>query len=394
MKLTKSRVDAIKACKSERLYWDNELKGFGLRVSPKGRKTFFVQYRSGKRTRRAKIGTMGPLTPDLARLQARTLLGEVAGGDDPAEARRKRRLTPNVSALCDRFLDEHVSVHLKPQSQYNYGQVIRDAIKPAFGPLKIPDITRADVTALHQAYKDRPYQANRILSVLSKMFNLAELWGYRAEGTNPCRLIQRFKENKKERFLSDDELIRLSEILSESEANGDESAFVVAAFRMLILTGCRSSEIQNLKWEYVTSTHLELPDTKTGKRSIPLPDAARKILASLPRSINNAFVFQGTIPGQPVTDLGKPWRRIRKKADLEDVRIHDLRHTYASKAISGGMPLVMVGQLLGHTQYQTTLRYSHLADAPIREAANTVASALSLTMQSSSKNKKFLRVIK
>ena len=394
MKLTKSRVDEIKACKSERLYWDSELKGFGLRVSPKGRKTFFVQYRSGNRTRRAKIGTMGPLTPDMARLQARALLGEVASGDDPAEARRRRRLTPNVSALCDRFLDEHVSAHLKPQSQYNYGQVIRDAIKPTLGPLKIPDITRADVTALHQTYKDRPYQANRILSVLSKMFNLAELWGYRAEGTNPCRLIQRFKENRKERFLSDDELMRLSEILSASEAKDDESVFVVAAFRMLILTGCRSSEIRYLKWEYVTSTHLELPDTKTGKRSIPLPDAAKEILASLPRSVPNPFVFQGTISEQPVTDLGKPWRRIRKKAGLEDVRIHDLRHTYASKAISSGMSLVMVGQLLGHTQYQTTLRYAHLADAPAQAAANEVATSLREVMKLRSLLKPKLRLVK
>ena len=393
MKLTKSRINAIKPCKSERLYWDDELKGFGLRVSPKGRKTFFVQYRSGKRTRRAKIGTMGPLTPDMARLRGRALLGEVASGDDPAEARRKRRLTPNVSALCDRFLEEHVSVRLKPQSQYNYGQVIRDAIKPILGPLKIPDVTRADVNALHQTYKDRPYQANRILSVLSKMFNLAELWGYRAEGTNPCRLIQRFKENKKERFLSDDELIKLSKVLTESEANGDESTFVVAALRMLILTGCRSSEIQYLKWEYVTNTHLELPDTKTGMRSIPLPDAAKEVLASLPRSADNQFVFQGTIPKQPVSDLGKPWRRIRKKAGLEAIRIHDLRHTYASKAISSGMSLVMVGQLLGHSQYQTTLRYAHLADGPVREAANEVASALSLTMKSKAAAS-HLRVIK
>lgn len=393
MKLTKSRIDAIKLCESERLYWDDELKGFGLRVSPKGRKTFFVQYRSGKRTRRAKIGTMGPLTPDTARLRARALLGEVASGDDPAEVRRKRRLTPTVSALCDRFLEEHVSVRLKPQSQYNYGQVIRDAIKPALGPLKTPDVTRTDVSALHQAYKDRPYQANRILSVLSKMFNLAELWGYRADGTNPCRLVQRFKENKKERFLSDDELARLSETLTESEANGDESAFVVAAFRMLILTGCRSSEIQYLKWEYVTDTHLELPDTKTGKRSIPLPDAAREILASLPRSANNPFVFQGTIPEQPVTDLGKPWRRIRKKADLEDVRIHDLRHTYASKAIAGGMSLIMVGQLLGHTQYQTTLRYAHLADEPAREAANAVANSLNIALNETGRAS-YLRVVK
>lgn len=394
MKLTKSRIDAIKPSPSEKLYWDDALKGFGLRVSPKGRKTFFIQYRSGNRTRRARIGVMGPVTADQARLKARGLLGEVATGDDPAEVRRKRRLTPTMTALCDQFLEEHVTIRLKPQSQYNYGQVIRDAIKPTLGLLKIPDVTRADVTALHQAYKDRPYQANRILSVLSKMFNLSELWGYRAEGTNPCRLVQRYKETKKERFLSDKELSRLSTVLNECEASGEETVFVTAAFRMLILTGCRSSEIQYLKWEYITQTHLELPDTKTGKRSIPLPAAARAVLDGLPRRQDNPFVFQGTIEGQPVTDLGKPWRRIRAIAELDDVRIHDLRHTYASKAIAGGMSLVMVGQLLGHTQYQTTMRYAHLADGPARTAADQIASMLNATMNTPHNPAAHLRVVK
>jgi integrase len=393
MKLTKSRIDTLRPSGAERLFWDNELKGFGLRVSPKGRKTFFVQYRSGGRTRRVKIGAMGPVTPDQARLRARSLLGEVATGDDPAEVRRQRRLTPTVSEICDRFIKEHVEVRLKPKTQTDYKLVIRNAIKPALGAIKISEVTRADVSALHQSHKDRPYQANRILSVLSKLFNLSELWGYRADGSNPCRLVQRFKETRKERFLSDDELARLSQVLTESENSGDISPFVAAAFRMLIITGCRLSEIQFLKWEYVTRTHIVLPDSKTGKRAIPLPDAGKTILDALPCESENPFVFQGQETGKPAINLEKPWRRIRKRAGLDDVRIHDLRHTYASKALAGGMSLYMVGQLLGHTQYQTTMRYAHLADAPVRDAANQVANAFGEVISGASARKPMLHLV-
>lgn len=394
MKLTKSRVDALRPTGAERLYWDDELKGFGLRVSPRGRKTFFVQYRSGGRTRRAKIGAMGPVTPDQARLKARALLGDVATGEDPAELRRRRRLTPTVSEVCDRFINEHVEVRLKPKSQIDYKQIIRDGIKPSIGALKISEVTRADISALHQSCKDRPYRANRTLSVLSKLFNLCELWGYRPDGSNPCRLIQRFKETRKERFLSDEEIAGLSNVLMECEASGDISIFVAAALRMLLLTGCRLSEIQFLKWGYVTKTHLVLPDTKTGKRAIPLPDAGRKILDALPRHSENPFVFQGEADGKPAVNLEKPWRRIRTKARLEDVRIHDLRHTYASKALASGMSLYMVGQLLGHTQYQTTMRYAHLADAPVRDAANQVANVLSGIAAESLTQSTTLQVVK
>ncbi|MEO1242506.1 MAG: integrase arm-type DNA-binding domain-containing protein [Pseudomonadota bacterium] len=394
MKLTKIRVDAIKASESEKLVWDGELRGFGLRVSPKGRKTFFVQYRLGGRTRRAKIGVMGQVSPDQARLKARELLGDVATGNDPAEVRRKQRLTPTISQLCDRFVEEHVATRLKPATQRGYRSIIHSGIKPALGAMKVSDVMRADIIALHRKYQTRPYQGNRILSVLSKLFNLAELWGYRAESSNPCRLVQKYKEHRKERFLSDDELSRFSRVLTEVEESGEETRFVVAAFRLLILTGCRRSEIQYLKWEYVTPTHLELPDTKTGERSIPLPLAGRAVLENLPRSQEHPYVFQGKIEGQAIAFLHKPWKRICKKAGLMDVRIHDLRHTYASKAIENGMSLVMVGRLLGHTQYQTTLRYAHLADGPAREAANNVANSLSDLFYAPTSPQSNLRLVK
>ena len=223
---------------------------------------------------------------------------------------------------------------------------------------------------------------------------MAELWGFRADGSNPCRLVQRFKEAKKERFLTDDEMARLSQVLTDSEISKDISPFVAAAFRMLVLTGCRRSEIQFLKWEYVAKSHFVLPDSKTGKRAIPLPDAAKTVLETLSRDQKNPFVFQGEVEGQPIINLEKPWRRIRAKAGLDDVRIHDLRHTYASKALASGMSLYMVGQLLGHTQYQTTMRYAHLADASVRDAANQVANALSGITAQSITQSATLRVVK
>lgn len=333
------------------------------------------------------------MTADQARLKARSLLGDVATGDDPAELRRRRRLTPTVAEVCNRFVKEHVEVRLKPKSVKEYKRLIQDRIAPALGTFKISEVTRADVSALHQAQREHPYQANRILGVLSKLFNLCELWGYRPDGSNPCRLIQRYKETRKERFLSDEEIARLSNVIAEAEASGEITVFVAAAFRMLLLTGCRLSEIQFLRWEHVTRTHLSLPDTKTGKRNIPLPDTGRKILEMLPRQSDNPFVFQGSVEGKPAVDIEKPWRKLRAKAGLEDVRIHDLRHTYASKALASGMSLYMVGQLLGHTQYQTTMRYAHLADAPVRDAANAVATSVQRSMATSSHQPTSLRLV-
>jgi integrase len=161
------------------------------------------------------------------------------------------------------------------------------------------------------------------------------------------------------------------------EVAGRESAFVIAAFRLLILTGCRLGEIQTLQWSHVAFRYLELPDSKTGARRIPLPPAARSVLDALPRVENNPFVIVGNVPGQAITDLQHPWRRIRAEAELPDVRIHDLRHTYASNAVANGMPLQMVGKLLGHTQLQTTMRYAHLADDPVLAAAEKNSSMLS-----------------
>lgn len=212
------------------------------------------------------------------------------------------------------------------------------------------------------------------------MFNLAEVWGLRPDGSNPCRHVPKYREKKRERFLSQHELQRLGEVLAEVERDGSETPFIVAAFRLLLLTGCRLSEIQTLQWAFITEAGMELPDSKTGARRIPLPHAARAVLDRLPRTPGNPYVIEGKLPGQYASDLQCPWRRIRAKAGLDEVRIHDLRHTYASNAVSSGMPIQMVGRLLGHTQLQTTMRYAHLADDPVRRAAEENAARLNAAL--------------
>lgn len=376
MRITKRTVDALSAKVDDYFVWDDDLSGFGVRVLSSGRKTFYVQYRAGGRTRRVKIGSHGAITADEARKQARRIFGDVARGENPAEAIQTARQAPTLAAACDRFLRDHVAVRCKPKTAHEYQRTIERVIKPALGAHRLVNIARADIARLHHQLRETPYQANRVLSILSKLFNCCEIWGLRPEGMNPCRLVPKFPERKRERFLSARELQTLGSVLSQAEQNGSETPHVIAAFRLLILTGCRLREIQTLQWDFVTGGYLALPDTKTGARRIPLTKEAQAVLAALPRAQDNPYVIIGHVPGQHVTDLERPWRRLRVKAGLDEVRIHDLRHTYASNALASGMGLEMVGKLLGHASIQTTQRYAHLADEQVRDAANLVAGSI------------------
>jgi len=376
-KLTKRRVEGFDIRDKAYFERDSEIMGFGVRVMPSGTKTYQVQYRKGGRTRRASIGRHGNITADQARNRAKEIMGELSKGENPVEEIAQHRRAPTVAALCERFFKDHVQHRCKASTQSEYRRAIDLFINPAIGNFKVVDLERRDVSELHHKMRDKPYQANRVLGVLSKMFNLAEVWGLRPDGSNPCRHVPKFREEKRERFLSQNELQRLGQTLSSAERDGTETPYVTAAFRLLILTGCRLGEIQTLQWSFITDQGMELPDTKTGARRIPLPKAARAILGALPRLPDNPYVIAGKVPGRYATDLQHPWRRLRERAGLHDVRIHDLRHTYASNAVSSGMPIQMVGRLLGHTQIQTTMRYAHLADDPVRRAAEENADRLS-----------------
>ncbi len=286
-KLTKRLVESLPSKASPYFVWDADVTGFGVRVMPSGTRTYQIQYRRGARTRRSSNGRHGVVTTDQARMKARELLGLVAMGDDPVEDIARERAASSVAALCDRFLEVHVAERCKPSTARDYRSSIQRPIKPGLGAFKVTEISRKDIADLHYQHRDTPYQANRMLSVLSKMFNMAEVWGLRPDGSNPCRHVRKYSETRRERFLTDSELQVLGQILQESQDDGSETPHVTAAFRLLILTGCRLSEIQTLKWEYITARGIELPDSKTGARCIPLPAATREVLAAVSRTEGN-----------------------------------------------------------------------------------------------------------
>ena len=383
-KITKRAVDSLIGCSGgDTLLWDTEIQGFGIRRRPSGAKHYVLKTRIGGRQRWITIGRHGsPWTPDTARREALRLLGLRAGGGDPAAERDRHRGAVTIAELADRFLQEHVAQHCKPRTQADYRHLAECYIKPALGRHRIADLTRADIAQFHHRHRDRIYQANRCLAVLSKMLNLAETWGLRRDGTNPCRHVKLYRETKRERYLSRQELQRLGAALDGAKRNG-ECPFVVAAIALLALTGARSSEILTLKWEHVDLSDgvLRLPDSKTGAKSIYLNDAAIKLLRSVPVMAGNPFVIVGRNPGAHLASLQRPWQRIRATAGLPDVRIHDLRHSFASVGAGAGMSLPVIGKLLGHTQPVTTSRYAHLAADPIRAASNRIGSEISAAMK-------------
>ena len=372
-KLTKRAVEALKANGADTVYWDGELTGFGVRVRKSGRKNYVLQTRVRGKLRWFTIGQHGRITAVEARAAALEILAQAKKGIDPRDANARRKAEPVMVELGRRFLEEYVPAHCKPSTQAGYRRSVTLFIDPALGEMRISEVERKDIAKLHHDMHDKPYQANRALGVLSKMFSLAEVWGLRPDGSNPCRHVKRYKERMRERFLSPEETERLGEVLREAES---EMPSAVAAFRLLLLTGCRLSEIQLLRWEHVKDDCIELPGAKTGGRVVPLGPEARAVLANLPREEDNPWVITGRLPGSHLTDLQKPWRRIRARAELENVRIHDLRHSYASRALALGESLTMIGKLLGHTQVQTTARYAHLARDSIQNAAARITGSI------------------
>ena len=383
-RITKRAVDAAKPGKRDRFLWDEALTGYGCKITPVGGRVYIVQYRTGGRLRRYTIGKHGdPWTPDQARREAARLLREVATGRDPAEAKAAGRKAPTLADLAERFLSDHVETKTKARTAAEYRRLLDLHVLPVLGRRKVAQITRADVAKIHHALRATPYQANRVLAVLSKVFNLAEKWGYRPDGSNPCRHVEKFKERRRERFLSTDELARLGDTLAEAEAQGSEMPSVITAIRLLILTGARKSEILTARWEQVDfeRTCLRLPDSKTGEKVIPLGAAALEVLNNAPRVDGNAHICPGEKPEASLVGLQKAWERLRARAGLADVRVHDLRHSFASVGAAGGDSLVVLGALLGHRTQATTARYAHLADDPVRAAADRISGEIDAAMR-------------
>src|SRR6266513_5606436 len=390
-KITKRSVDALRpaADGSEAVIWDTEVKGFGVRAQRGGSKSYIVHYRAGTGRgaplRKVTIGKHGsPWTPDMARSEAKRLLGLVESGIDPGADKLARQEAPTVSELAERFLAEHADAKRKASTAAEYRRLLDRIILPALGKRKVADVTRQDLAKLHHGLRQTPYQANRLLAVLGKMFNLAERWALRPDGSNPCRHVERFGERKRERMLSPAELGRLGDVLSAHAG----SPYTAAAVKLLVFSGARLSEVLSLRWDWIDFDRGEarLPDSKTGAKTLHLPPPALAVLAELPRLDTNPHVIVGHRAGASMVNLEKPWRAIRAAAGLDDVRLHDLRHAFASVAASSGMGLPSIGKMLGHTQAQTTNRYAHLASDPVKAAAAAVAGKIAAAMGSGSRN--------
>ena len=385
--ITKRAVDAAKASKADNYLWDKELHGFGLKVTPAGSKVYLVQYQLGGRkgrTRRVTIGRHGELTPTTARAEAKRLLGEIAAGRDPAIERDKAKAGKSLAVVLDQFMAEHVRPKLKASTAREYERSAKLYIVPRLGRRPFGELMRQDIAKLHHELGDTPYQANRTLALLSKFFNWAEKHGLRPDGSNPCRHVEKYREGRRERFLSEAELAYLGDALHEAEQDKTCSPWIIAAIRLLALTGMRRNEILTLRWDHVSEEHesLFLPDSKTGRKAIHLNAPALALLQTIPRLEGNPYVICGERPGRHLVNIEKPWRRIRGAAKLDDVRLHDLRHSFASVAASDGQSLIVIGKMLGHSQPATTARYAHLADDPVKAASDAVGRHIAAAMDS------------
>ena len=290
-KLTKRSIEALAPREIDYIAWDNDVPGFGVRVMPSGRKSFVLQYRAGRRSRRMVLGYVNVVTPEQARTMAIQHLAALRQGVDPLAERDGGRDAVTVKDLAARFDAEHIAVHLKPSTQKEYRRSLKKFILPFFGNRPIAEVSREEVARFHHKYRHVPYQANRCLEILSKMFNLAELWGLRPDGSNPRKHIKKYREEKRERFLSAAELRRVGEVLREMEAEGLELPSAIAAVMLLILTGCRLNEIMTLRWEYVDlgAGVLNLPDSKTGAKTVYLGTAGHRYPAAITSSARQSM---------------------------------------------------------------------------------------------------------
>ena len=361
IKISKRTVDVLSVASGDGIFWDRELPGFGVRVYSSGRKTYVVQSRGRGGSRRITLGRHGELTADRARRKAARIIDRIRQGDEPVPAPPEPALT--VAALAERYLEAHAAVSCSAHTAGLYRGSLNNHILPALGTIPIATVAREHVSALHLALRDTPRAANRVLMVLSKMFSLAQAWGLSPAVSNPCRFVVRYKEGKRERFLTTEEYRRVGRSLAELEAERRVSAHAAAALRLLMVTGCRRTEILTLRWDDVdhTAGELRLRHAKSGARMVPLTPTAQAVLAGIARVPGNPWVFATGQPNGHLTHLSKAWYRVRDRAGLDDVRIHDLRHSFASRALALGESLTMIGRLLGHRDTGSAARYAHLA---------------------------------
>ena len=366
-RLTLARIEALGPRKTTRDVRDSSLRGFGVRVYPTGRKCYFVHTQvEGKRIWRI-VGDAAGMDVDDAREKARALIAASRCSAPVASDK------PFFEIVAEEVFHRYAR-NWKPRTLYVNRSYCRRQILPWFRGRPIADITGADVREWFASLHATPVAADRSMPVLSVIMAQAETYGYRPQGSNPCRGVRRYRRKGRERFLSEDEIRRLGRALRHHEGN---SRMSVAIISLLLLTGCRKSEIVRLRWKEYRDGHLHLEDSKTGPRMVWLSSPARRILDRQPRT--SPWVFPSSRAGKPVdvSSVGDFWRHLRPEAGLQEVRLHDLRHTYASIAVMTGENILTVGRLLGHNDPGTTLKYTHLADDTVARAAESLGSVLS-----------------
>lgn len=377
MRITQKTIAKLRPPpQGSRIVWDAEIPGFGIRITSNKVLSFVLDYRIRGRKRRYTIGRHPILSAMAAREEAIRLRGEILRGLDPLAGRADDRAAPTMTDLAADYLARHAEPHKRPSSVRNDRQMLDTMIKPRLGQLRASAVDRRDIETLHNQLKGTPYRANRVLALLSKMFSLAVHWGWRVD--NPTRGIPKYPEQPRDRWLSQEELRRLQKALDDHPNRAAANAI-----RLLLLTGARKSEVLSATWDQVDlergvwtkpSAH-----TKTKRiEHVPLSRATLELLQDLGKEANgdSAFLFPGGRDGQPLKELKTVWREVSSTAKLNGVRLHDLRHTFASHLVSSGVPLAIVGGLLGHTQPQTTARYAHLADSSLRKATDLYAKVL------------------
>lgn len=380
-KLTKSAVDAAQPQAQPFELRDILVPGFMCKVTPAGRKVFMLQYRTNAGERRKPaLGLYGELTVDQARSLAQEWLAEVRRGGDPGAAKTEARKAPNVAELCVKFMEDHSKQRNKPSTQAGYQKCINRNIIPMLGRMKVHDVKRPDIAGAMKKMAHKPADANRTFSVMRKMFNLAEVWGYRPDGTNPCRHIQMYPNGKATHLISDEEMGKLFQYLDYLETGGLglDHAILPLAIRLQFEFAGRRSEIVTLQWDWVDLENRRVvwPDSKTGGMSKPLSEEAWRLLSTAPRQEGCPHVFPSpNHPGQHMTtgEYYGGWTRILKRAGVSHVGTHGIRHRSATDIANSGIPVKVGMALTAHKTVAMFMRYVHTEDKPVREAAELVA---------------------
>nr|CAA71790.1 putative integrase [Cupriavidus necator] len=380
-KLTKSAVDAARPQAQPVELRDTLVPGFLCKVTPAGRKVFMLQYRTNAGERRKPaLGLYGELTVEQARSLAQEWLAEVRRGGDPGAAKTAARKAPTVAELCVKFMEDHSKQRNKPSTQAGYEKCIKRNIVPMLGRMKVQDVTRPDIAGTMKKMAHKPADANRTFSVMRKMFNLAEVWGYRPDGTNPCRHVPMYPNGKATHLISDEEMGKLFRYLDylETDGLGLDHAVLPLAIRLQFEFAGRRSEIVTLQWDWVDLENRRVvwPDSKTGGMSKPLSEEAYRLLCTALRQDDCPHVFPSpNHPGQHLTtgEYYGGWTRILKRAGVSHVGTHGIRHRSATDIANSGIPVKVGMALTAHKTVAMFMRYVHTEDKPVREAAELVA---------------------